>query len=173
MTVQRYRELDAADDRRACGEFLVERFDERYFSPALQASTRHGFTLMAVSCLVIEALECFYQGRQNSRNHSQEMFATFFGRKTGLEVFAPEAGWFYQHIRCGILHQAETTGGWRVRRDGELLDRAARSINAYLFVVHLRNAVAAYAQELERDDALWKNFQKKMDAVCRNCEPVG
>lgn len=171
VTVARYRELAATNDRAACGRFIVERFQERYFAPALYAETRHGFTLMAVGCLVIEALECFYQGKEHSRSQSKAMFKTFFTRKTGLEVFGLEGDWFFQDIRCGILHQAETTGGWRVRRAGKLLDIQARSINAYSFVLHLQKAVASYAQQLEADGALWENFRKKMDAVCRNCEP--
>ena len=170
VTVARYRELEAADDRKGCGEFLVERFEERYFAPALQSSTRHGFTLMAVGCLVIEALECFYQGKEDSRRQSQKMFRDFFQRQTGLEVFSLEPGWFFRHIRCGILHQAETTGGWRVTRGGKLLDVKSRSINAYSFVLHLRGAVASYARLLITDDELWANFCKKMASICRNCE---
>lgn len=171
VTVARYRDLEAADNRAACGRFIVERFHERYFAPALNAEVRHGFTLMAIGCLVIEALECFYQGKEHSRHQSKAMFKSFFTRKTGLEVFGPETDWFFQDIRCGILHQAETTGGWRVRRAGKLLDIQARSINAYSFVAHLEKAVASYANKLEADEALWDNFRKKMDAVCRNCEP--
>lgn len=171
ITVARYREMEATEDRVACGSFIVERFRERYFAPALHAETRHGFTLMAVGCLVIEALECFYQGKEHSRRQSQAMFKHFFARNTGLEVFGAEGDWFFRDIRCGILHQAETTGGWRVRRAGKLLDMQARSINAYSFVLHLQKAVVSYAQQLETDPEVWQNFRKKMDAVCRNCEP--
>lgn len=170
VTVARYRELEAADNRGACGRFIVQRFHERYFAPALHAGTRHGFTLMAVGCLVIEALECFYQGKEHSKSQSKAMFKSFFERRTGLEDFGAKADWFFQDIRCGILHQAETTGGRRVRRAGKLLDAQARSINAYLFVLHLQKAVASYAQQLETDDKLWSNFRKKMDAICRNYE---
>lgn len=170
VTVARYRELEAADSRKACGDFLIERFDERYFAPALHANTRHGFTLMAVACLVIEALECFYQGKAHSSRESRKMFKSFFIRNTEFREFVAESDCFYNHIRCGILHQAETTGGWRVTRGGKLLDTEARSINAYSFVVHLQKAVASYARELEKNDDLWRNFRKKMRAVCENCE---
>lgn len=170
ITVARYRELEAANNRVACGRFIVERFHERYFAPALHAETRHGFTLMAIGCLVIEALECFYQGKEHSKGRSEAMFKSFFERKTGLEGFGAEANWFFRDIRCAILHQAETTSGWRVRRAGKLLDMQARSINAYFFVLHLQKAVTSYARQLETDDKLWQNFCKKMAAVCRNCE---
>ena len=170
ITVARYRELEKAEDRAACGRFLVERFHERYFEPTVNAPTRNGFTLMAIGCLVIEALECFYEGRKDSKGVSAEMFAEFFKRPTGLEAFGGSDNWFYKQIRCGILHQAETVGGWRVRRNCKLLDAGQRLINAKLFILTLQNAVAEYAKQLETDDELWKNFRKKMNSVCKNCE---
>lgn len=171
VTVARYRELEKADNRVALGQFIVERFHERYFEPTVDHQKRHGFTLMAISCLVIEALECFYQGEPNSKGKTRAMFESFFkNRPTGLEVFGGGDDWFYYNIRCGILHQAETTGGWRVRRTGRLLDTAQRSINAKMFVVRLRAAVANYAMQLQIDNDLWEKFRTKMDAVCKNCE---
>jgi hypothetical protein len=175
VTVARYRELEAAGDlkpagRAACGQFLVQRFQERYFEPTVEYRKRHGFTLMAVSCLVIEALECFYEGEADSKGKSRAMFEAFFKRGTGLEGFGGGNDWFYKQIRCGILHQAETTGGWRVLRTGPLLDAQAHAINAKKFIDLLRAAVADYAKQLEADPVLWANFKKKMDAVCKNCE---
>lgn len=175
VTVAEYRKLEKDDDRSACGRFIVERFHERYFEPTVDAPTRHGFTLMAIGCLVIEALECFYQGRETSDRVNGEggpgaMFESFFKRPTGLEGFGGDNNWFYKQIRCGILHQAETVGGWRIRRDCKLLDKDERLINATLFIRYLQNAVEDYAKQLETDDELWKNFRKKMNAVCENCE---
>lgn len=173
VTVAKYRELEKANDRAACGRFIVERFHERYFEPTVDAPTRHGFTLMAIACLTIEALECYYEGKKDSKGESAKMFEEFFKRPTGLEAFGGGDNWFYKQIRCGILHQAETTGGWRVLRKGKLLDTQHRSINATLFIRHLQNAVEDYAGQLEAagpEDKLWKNFKKKMDAVCMNCE---
>lgn len=169
VTVAKYRELEARDDRTACGQFLVQRFQERYFEPTVDAPSRHGFTLMAIGCLVIEALECFYQGKEDSKDGSKAVFEAFFKRKTGLEVFGGEANWFYKDIRCGILHQAETVGGWRIRRNGKLLDKQLRLINGKLFILHLKDAVSDYAKKIETDDALWSNFKSKMNAVCQNC----
>jgi len=171
VTVARYRELEKADDRAGCGRFIVQRFHERYFEPTVDAPTRHGFTLMAIGCLVIEALECFYEGKAHSKDGSAIMFEAFFKRPTGLEVFGGgKKDWFFKEIRCAILHQAETIGGWRLRRRGRVLDEAERVINAKRFVELLQAAVADYAKQLETDDKLWVNFRKKMDAVCKNCD---
>ena len=171
VTVARYRELEAAEDRAACGRFIVERFYERYFAPTVEAPAPHGFTLMAIGCLVIEALECFYKGKKDSKGGSAAMFAEFFKRQTGLEVFGQgKKNWFCVEIRCAILHQAETFAGWRLRRKGKLLDVDERVINAKRFLELLRRAVDDYAQQIQTDPALWKNFKRKMDAVCANCK---
>lgn len=170
VTVAQYRALEDANERVVIGRFLVKRFDERYFHPTMRAPARHGFTLMAVGCLVIESLECFYEGRKDSKGASEKVFEEFFKRPTGLEVFAAgKPGWFYTQVRCGILHQAEVVGGWRILRKGPLLDVAEHAINAKKFIDHLHQAVADYAAQLQTDDKLWKNFRKKMKAVCENC----
>lgn len=168
VSVARYREMEKADDRAACGQFIVDRFYERYFEPTENAPARHGFTLMAIGCLVIEALESFYQGKKDSKGESAKMFEEFFKRPTGLRVFG-NGDWFYKQIRCGILHQAETTAGWRILRKGKLLDEDERTINATLFIRHLQAAVVDYAEQLEMDNKLWRKFRRKMNAVCENC----
>lgn len=171
VTVSQYQALEAADDRVACGRFIVQRFHERYFEPTVNAPTRHGFTLIAIACLVIEALECFYEGKAHSKGGSAKLFAAFFLRPTGLEAFgAGDRDWFFKDIRCAVLHQAETVGGWRLRRTGKLLDTGERIINAKRFVELLQRAVDDYAKLLETDKALWRNFKKKMRAVCDNCQ---
>jgi hypothetical protein len=170
VTVAQFRTMEAADDRVEIGRFVVKRFDERYFAPITSAPQRHGFALMAVACLVIESLECFYEGRKDSKGVSQDMFEEFFKRPTGLESFGLGAkGWFYKQVRCGILHQAEVVGGWRILRRGPLLDTNERTINAKKFVELLQKAVADYAIQLQTNATLWKNFRNKMNAVCDNC----
>lgn len=170
-TVARYRALEAAANKHALGTFIVERFNERYFWAVEGSPTsKHGFTLLAVACLIIETLESFRQGCADTKGASKRMFQDFFARSTALKDFAGANDWFYKDIRCGILHQSETRGGWRVLRKGPLVDAKGRAINATALLRALQLAVEQYAAQLETDEALWKNFQKKMDAVCANCK---
>jgi hypothetical protein len=69
--------------------------------------------MMAVSCLMIEALECFRQGwiDTKERGKGAQAFRLFFDTAEPLKEFRGYAPAFYTHVRCGILHQAETTGG--------------------------------------------------------------
>jgi len=168
-TVARYKKLEAADDREALGQFLVERFDERYFRPIEDSSSKHGFAVLTVACLVIETLESFYQGRPDTRNVSTQMFRDFFAHDTPLKVLAGGNDWFYKDIRCGILHQSESRGGWRVLRSGPVLDSQAKTVNATAILRALKEAVLQYAQQIRTDEKLWQNFRKKMNAVCANC----
>lgn len=168
-TVARYKRLEAANDRKALGQFFVQRFDERYFLPIENSLNKHGFAVLAVACLAIETLESFYQGRPDTKNASTQMFRDFFARDTALKVLAGGNDWFYKDIRCGILHQSESRGGWRVLRSGPLLNAQAKTINATAILRALRWDVRRYAQKIQTDEQLWKNFCKKMGAVCANC----
>lgn len=163
--------MEAASDRAGISRFIVQRFDERYFEPTLTAPKRHGFTLLAIGCLVIETLECFYQGLGDSNRASRRCFRQFLTRPTGLEAFGHgPKDWFYDQVRCGILHQAEVVGGWRILRKGPLLDMQQRTINARKFVDLLQLAVRDYAKQLQTNDELWANCCRKMITICSNCQ---
>jgi hypothetical protein len=170
-TVADYRALQAADDRVRAGELVVQRFQERYLWPA-QGEGKHGFAMMAIACLLIETYQGFVLGRANTKmGDGAATFRSFFEDNAPLKVFAAgKENWFYKNVRCGILHQAEVRDGWRIRRDDALLDFDKRTINATKFLRELEGIIAAYPQRLADDDALWTNFCKKMDAVCRTCE---
>jgi hypothetical protein len=121
-------------DRSAIAEAIRGRFADRYIKP-VSAPPRRGFTIMAVSCLMIEALESFRQGWETSDRQSKAAFCFFFDASEPFKDLRGHAQAFYTHIRCGILHQAETTGGWRIRRDGgPLFDPAALTIDADRFL---------------------------------------
>lgn len=171
VTVAQYLQMVDRDDREAAGRFIKERFDERYLSPLLDVDRkhRHGFSMMAVACLAIEALQAFRLGLKSTKKNSENMFAAFFAQHPAFADFAGD-GWFYDHIRCGLLHDAEARGGWRILRMGSLVDKKARAINATRFVREVRNAVYAYADSL-KDDQRWKLFKRKMEQVVENCEP--
>lgn len=170
MTVDHYRELVGKNDRAALGHFIRKRFDERYFHPVSDPKHKHGFTMMAIACLVIETLESFYQGRADTKGGSKKIFRDFFSRNSALSPFGGQGDWFFTDIRCGILHQAETRGGWKIQRKGVLLDDQNKTINATKFLHQLQNSVSQYADEIQSNETVWKNFCKKMDAICTNCQ---
>ena len=96
-------------------------------------------------------------------------------QKVNLGVFAKVATEFYRDIRCGILHQAETTNGWRIRQDGCLFNQNEKIINAYQFRKELKHALTIYCEELKTskwNDKVWCDLRRKMCEVIKNCIPT-
>lgn len=173
FTVADYeRERDAAD-RSAIAEAIRRRFTERYIMPVTaDPNSRHGFAIMAISCLMIEALESFRQGWETSDRRSKAAFCFFFDSPEAFRVFRGHAHSFYTHVRCGILHQAETTGGWKIRRTGPLLASDGHSINATRFINSLKRSLDAFCDDLSKapwNGSQWKKVRGKMNAICKHC----
>jgi hypothetical protein len=170
VTVTRFLEMQTSDDREAAGRFIRERFNERYLSPVLDVdrNQRHGFSMMAVACLTIEALQAFRLGLPTTRNNSAKLFAAFFAEHPAF-ADSTDGKWFYDNIRCGLLHEAEARGGWRIRREGPHVDKNSRVSNAVRFFQALRGAVHDYASQLHEDET-WKRFKRRMKQVIRSCD---
>ena len=174
ITIAMYREYERNQDRAAIAKMIKQRFTERYITPLRgDPNRKNGFSLMAISCLMIEALQSFYEGWEDSRGKSQQAFEEFFKANPEFAIFMPQALSFYRGVRCGILHQAETTQGWRIRRKGPLFEPTTRIINATLFHNTLEGSLARYCDRLETEDwesELWQRCRTKLNAICKNCE---
>jgi hypothetical protein len=173
FTVADYRRALMSDppDRETIVAALRARFTTRYVEAVL-GPKKHGFAIMAVSCLMIEALESLIRGWPSSRNKSEQAFCSFFDRFDSFGEFRGHASHFYKHVRCGILHQAEVTGGWRIQRNGPLFEPAERTINASRFMATLHKTMHAFFDDLSTkpwDGEEWAAVRKKMDAIVTNC----
>ncbi|MDP2858969.1 MAG: hypothetical protein Q8P50_13480 [Bacillota bacterium] len=173
--------LTAVDEknRNAIASGIHRRFTERYLDPVSKPATGlHGFTIMAISCLMIEALESFRRGWPDTsqRGHGEQAFCSFFDAHSDFSLFRGHVRDFYKGVRCGILHQAETALGWRIGRKGALFNihDGARVINADKFAAALGVALDSYRDQLTVaawDDEVWVSLRKKMERVCANCLP--
>jgi hypothetical protein len=153
-------------------DLIRHRLENRYLKHVKCVDS--GFLIMAVSCFVIETLQSFREGVQDTNGLGQRMFKNFFNNEqVNFPGFNEElSAEFYKHIRCGILHQSETTNAWRVLRTGELIDQTEYSINADLFLESLKKSVGKYLDELTNSDFksdLWKNAFVKLNDICVNC----
>lgn len=148
FTVSQYQHAVAARDRDAIAAAIRRRFTERYIAPVTTAP-RHGFAIMAISCLMLEALESFIRGWKRSTRQSEKLFVEFLDRETDFVAFRGKGIEFYANVRCGILHQVETTAGWRLLRSGELFD-GHRTINAIKFIQALQRVLNRYCDELKQ-----------------------
>jgi hypothetical protein len=165
------------EGRYKLAEFFRQRMRERYIDLVLKLDKdeKNGFSVMAVSCLLIEAFETFRQGWSSTEKKSRSplAFCYFFDREKAFHVFKEYAQDFYKHVRCGILHQGETTGGWTVRREGILFDPKCLRVNATEFHILLADAIDDYRKQL-RDEPIssdvWQKFKTKMSKTIKNCE---
>ena len=177
FTVRDYENARDVADRNAIAEAIRRRFSERYIWP-VSTKSRHGFTMMAVSCLMIEALESFRQGWETSERQIKSAFCFFFDTAEPFKDLRGHAQAFYAHVRCGILHQAETTGGWRIRRDrSPLFDSNRLTVNAERFLQNLQQVMNTFCDGLKVapwGGPEWRNVRNKMNAIAKRCrEGVG
>jgi len=174
ITIRRYRDMVRRKDRNAIANLLPKRFEERYLDPILDSPKRHGFAVLAIGCLMVEALESFRQGWPTTDRKSEAAFCGFFQNHEQFRDLQPVAHEFYRAVRCAILHQAETTHGWRVRsKSGPLLeqDGDVHWINASEFAQRLRAVLDAYCETLQTSDwhsVAWKHARQKLQSICKN-----
>ena len=173
-TVAGYLEMEEQKDVEGIIKFVSERFEERYVKPFKSNPHKNGFIMMASACLMIEALESFWQGWKKSPTSSLA-FCQFFERNPRFDAIRGLSQEFYSHVRCGIMHQGETTGGWHIRRDlKKLFDRSTKTIDATVFLREMKGALSDYCETLQGeawDSEVWKKFRKKMKNVCSNTKP--
>ena len=179
FTFAQYETARDTQDKGTIAEALRRRFTERYIDPVTSGKGKrmHGFTMMAVSCLMIESLESFCQGWENSNGRSKRAFCHFFDSHSQFDSFRGHSAQFYKNVRCGILHQAETTGGWKITREKTaplFAPAPSLTINATLFLQHLRAVLNGFYDGLKGADwnsTEWSNVRTKMKALCKNCRP--
>ena len=102
--------VDIFDDRMK-GRFFkqIELLDN---NPNREIGIFAGFSIMSLNCLLIETMEQFINGRiRTGQGMDEKAFFDFFQRSTEFSKFFDTQGKariFYQQIRCGLLHQAQT-----------------------------------------------------------------
>ena len=78
ITVGDYVRLKSQMDREGVVEMIRRRFRDRYLKPvaSIPAESKSGFCMVAIGCLMIEALESFYQGWASSNGKSKWHFVS-------------------------------------------------------------------------------------------------
>ncbi len=123
-----------------------------------QEEYKNGFVIMASCCLLIETLASFFTGNNKTpKDESVEMFKTVFKQaekySNKLKIFHNES--FYSKVRCGILHQGETYGKFKILRKGKLFDNKEYTINATEFCLELNKFLKSYTEELKNLETRW------------------
>jgi hypothetical protein len=154
-----------------------------------------GFAIMALCSLLIETLQCYREGwpstnggeltncrkdggsldgeyrlddlpEKYDRGLGKQVFESFFKQYRALFP-GIDGKKFYENVRNGLLHQAQTKGGWRIRTGRtQLWDEQHHIIDRNLFVCALEAAFNNYLEEVREDSpgsqALWKKARRKI-----------
>lgn len=118
---------------------------------------KNGFAIMVNCCLLIETLASFINGTNKTENGGVEAYKTVFQKASKYEnqLADFEDKPIYGKIRCGLLHQGETYGGFKIRRDGLLFEND--TINAALFFKLLKKFLESYRDDLSNLDTMWND----------------
>lgn len=179
ITISNYNDFVLNQDKNAIADFIFQRLHSRYLKPfqfkdgIFIDQFKNGFSIMANCCLLIETLQSFKNGWEDSANKSGLAFKQFLSTEPNFEVFKNKEKEFYTNIRCGILHQGETTGGWTINRAGtNLFDNKTLIVDSIVFAKELEKSLTNYCNKLESekwDSETWDNFRTKMRRVISNC----
>ena len=178
VTIDIYLDYLKNKDKNLIADFIYYRLYNRYLKPFTfnnvdyKKNYKNGFSIMANCCLLIETLESLKNGWGDTRNKSEAAFIQFFKSDKNFSELKNSGKEFYKKVRCGILHQGETVGGWKINRSGhKLLD--SKIINAYKFSKKIEQSLKDYRNELKRaewDSEIWDNFRIKMRKIISNCQ---
>ena len=98
-------------------EIIEDRFNSRFFKQIQQIIVDEfsGFLIMSIDCLLIETFMQFYLGVESTeKNYSRnnwKAFRDFFKQSSFFKTNFNTNNickTFYDHFRCGLLHQAQT-----------------------------------------------------------------
>ncbi|MGC9993708.1 MAG: hypothetical protein ABSE79_00185 [Terriglobia bacterium] len=151
----------------------------------------YGFSIMALCSLLIESLQSYRHGwpctnkteleRLNCRHIPAEFevptserpaklgdeFSSFFKDVEWADLFpGVDGSQFYNNIRNGLLHQAQTKDGWRVRKcEQKLWDSDRKVLDRDRFADALKEAWDRYLDKLRTEDwdtDDWKRVRRKI-----------
>ena len=159
-------------------KIFKNRIHGRFLDPVFDLEKKEytGFLIMAIDCLLIETLQQFIEGvPETPRGKNESYFKKFLISRFKEDFDDKKAKMFYEQIRCGILHQAETKESSKIKISRELpivkftKEKDGLIINRKKFHEKLKKAIKVYIEKLKDtiNEPLRKNFRKKMDYICR------
>lgn len=178
--VEDWKKLDLTNEK----DWLIaiEIFEDRIrgsflgLLEGIESKEYAGFVVMALDCLLIEALQQFFRGEEripegNLRRYyidflTQSTFSKYFSRYMAIL--------FYEHIRCGIFHHGIILGDSKIcaGRDVPLANLTESDsgliINHVFFHWQLAEEFNEYLVRLKDpgEIELRENFERKMDYIC-------
>ena len=181
--------------REASDGFFKARLELRYFEPieALQKLGKkgEGFSIVAIQCSLIEFLQATRKGlkyvlknpdpNKFEYSRSKDLFVEFLTSNAPFDTFFSCKGThnsfscrckaedFYEGVRCGLLHEARTKKGWKIRveaGEGPFIDFDKKVVYRDRLQDAFRRYVDAYGTELTTDETLQEAIIRKFNDLC-------
>jgi hypothetical protein len=177
--------------KHAFEDFYYERLKARYFKPiqtlesAADDRNGEGFSIVAIYCTLIEFVASTLEGKtyrykrrgdpplgRFEYSNSGDMFDRFLIRYVPFCNMFPDvvaAKDFYKNVRCGLLHEARTKGGWLIKFNST----ATKAIDIETKIVYRNKMKEAfhqfvqwYGEQLPQCPDLQEGFIRKFDSLC-------
>jgi len=173
--------------------FYLTRIDTRYLLPIASiqrddTESGEGFAIVALFCSLIEFLESCERGYnfrllkkgeklqpfEYTQREAGGYFKDFlktrkpFNTKIRKELVDS----FYSDVRCGLLHEARTKGGWLISTKesvGELVHNKAgrKTLFRNQLILALKKYFVDYRTRLLKDPMTQQAFFRKFDHLCK------
>lgn len=74
---------------------------------------------------------------------------------------------FYTSVRCGLVHEARTKNGWKIRACGEAaIDVKAKIVYRKQLQQAIGDYITNYGKRLAKDENVQKRFLRKFNHLC-------
>ncbi|SUJ07155.1 Uncharacterised protein [Sphingobacterium spiritivorum] len=210
-TIQEWKELHSKldisvnDNWDKAFDFFDMRIKTRYLDPIdeilrMKSFSGEGFAVINLQCSLIETIESFVNGWKYRIKQSEQeiergwyvgeklnkditnkyIFSSFFSHRKEFNGKIDGKS-FYDFVRCGLLHETQTTNNWKIHRDdrrGELDWYEDYNDYKIIYSYQLNNVLKSLMKRY-RDtitngvqfdqitiEELRKNFIEKMNHIC-------
>lgn len=181
-----YKIARDSDDWTKMIEIFTDRLEGRFLNP-IRLITKDdsgigefaGFSILALDCLIIETLQQFYDGLNKTPKYKgKEKFKSFLTNSAFFnKVFDNKmADIFYEHFRCGLLHQGQTMQKSLIKTGQTTMIipvtpdnlNVGFKLDRQKFHNALEQEIKSYVTRLinNTDKSIRENFIKKMNFIC-------
>ena len=181
------KDFDNEDYWEEAIQLFTDRIEYRYLQP-INLIEKHdsysgeGFTIMTLYCALIEFLETTLQGinfryckpkelkqYEYASGKSKEIFVSFLTTRIPFQIDDETARLFYEEVRCGLLHEAQTKSNWKIRVDNDtVITKTATEyiINRKIFGKKINQYIQLYGKKLKVEQPIKEAFIRKFDYIC-------
>lgn len=171
--------------------FFEGRINSRYFEPIRQiekliGKEGEGFAIVTLYCSIIEFLAAIRLGKKYRYLHpssrkslgpyeyseSKKLFVDFLLEEEPFsKIFKKkeDANDFYKSVRCGLVHEASTKGGWTIRITGKTglpIDMHMKVVDRSRLESLFSDYFRLYKENFLSERPLQEGFFRKFDQLC-------